>query len=67
MSFAEVFEERIRKVFCPAWPKKPRLRKYGGKWVCYSLDGYSGHGVNPKMAYGAWQALRPDAGVEVGR
>jgi hypothetical protein len=54
MSFAEAFKENFREIFGNAWPKKPRIRRDGRGWVCFTPDGPTGYGVNPAMAYHSW-------------
>lgn len=56
MSFAKTFDDIFVRLFGALW-QKPRLRRIDGKWVCSTLDGKTGRGLTPGMAYGAWCAL----------
>ena len=57
MGFQEAFGDIFQRIFGSNFGK-PRIKKIGNKWECATHDGKRGHGVTPRMAYGAWAALR---------
>jgi hypothetical protein len=55
-TYSAVFAELFLQIFGTGFVK-PHIRREAGRWVCKTLDGKTGYGVTPAMAFGAYAAL----------